>query len=185
MTEIKQKQKQAIPEIVVIITMLLLFYFMFGNTIMKIFYTHKDKQIPCANNQRQIAASLMMYADDHEGILPESKTIWTNINIKSKYLKCNMAKLLSNGYLFNKKLSGINIKKVNEPETIFMTVDGISIQNDNIYYSQKDIQYRHSERVIASFADGHVEITISKTNAKLPWDLPVKIVGEKEINCNK
>lgn len=178
MTEVKQKQ--TLPEFVVIITMLILFYFMFGNTIMRMFNTHKDKQIPCVNNQRQIVANIMMYADDHEGKLPESKTMWSDIKIDSKKLICSMDKTLNNGYLYNQRLSGINIKGVEEPETIFVTVDGSNNNNDNIYYSPADVQYRHSgQRAIVSYADGHVWM-VEKTSANLPWDLPVKIKKEKQ-----
>jgi prepilin-type processing-associated H-X9-DG protein len=42
------------------------------------------------------------------------------------------------------------------------------------------VQYRHYDKAIASFADGHVS-PVNKTDAKLPWDLPVKMVVEKPV----
>ncbi|MEI6520754.1 MAG: hypothetical protein WCO98_12065 [bacterium] len=84
------------------------------------------------------------------------------------------------GYLYNNKIAGVNITKIDDPTAIFATVDGETIYNGNIYYSASDVQYRHSDNAMASFVDGHVA-PISKTTAKLPWDLPVKMVVEKPV----
>ncbi|MEI6520752.1 MAG: hypothetical protein WCO98_12055 [bacterium] len=135
----------------------------------------------CVGHQKQIAAAIQMYMQDHYEILPLSNNIWVNINADPYVLTCPTAgKKIQNAYLYNNKLSGVNVGKMVDPTAIFLTVDGETIYNGNIYYSQADIRYRHSNSANASFADGHAG-SISKTAAKLPWDLPVKMVVEKPV----
>ncbi len=136
-------------------------------------------QLTCPNNQRQLAASLLMYAQDHDNKFPLTTTIWGDIKADSDILICpTTGKRLPNAYLYNKKLSGLNYDEIYDPAKIFATVDGETIYNSNTYYSKADVQYRHFDSAIASFIDGHVE-SFKKNDAKLPWDLPVKMVEEE------
>ncbi|MEI6521791.1 MAG: prepilin-type N-terminal cleavage/methylation domain-containing protein, partial [bacterium] len=62
----------------------------------------KARQSTCTSNQRQIAASITMYTQDHEEILPEAATIWKDINIDANVLVCpTKGKLTTNGYGYN------------------------------------------------------------------------------------
>lgn len=178
MTEIKQKPNIIFYEIVGIIIMLIIGWFIFGTTIIQFFGTHKDKQIICVNNQREIAISLQMFTDDHNGIYPESSSIWTDIKIDSDILICDKAKDLKNGYLYNNNLSGIMVKKIADPTEKLLTVDGENKLTEqrayyNVYYTPTDVRYRHGGQVIASYVDGHVEV-VNKITEPESWDKPAK-----------
>jgi hypothetical protein len=138
------------------------------------------RQTTCTSNHRQVAASLQMYAQDHKDMLPYTTTIWSDIHADPGVLVCPKAKRLTIGYLYNNKISGINVSKIAKPDTIFMTVDGKNDYGGNIYYSPANVQYRHDDYTVASFADGHIT-GFNKTAANLPWDLPVKMVVEKPV----
>ena len=41
----------------------------------------KARQTTCSSNQRQIAASILMYCQDHDETLPQAATMWSSINV--------------------------------------------------------------------------------------------------------
>jgi prepilin-type N-terminal cleavage/methylation domain-containing protein len=51
----------------------------------------KARQTTCSSNQRQIVASVQMYAQDHEECLPSTTTVWTDIKVDSGVLVCPTA----------------------------------------------------------------------------------------------
>jgi prepilin-type N-terminal cleavage/methylation domain-containing protein len=61
----------------------------------------KARQTACLNNQRQIATSILMYAQDREELLPEAAAVWGAINLDKGVLICPTAgKKQANGYGF-------------------------------------------------------------------------------------
>ena len=149
---------------------------------------HLKKQPTCSSNQRQIMYSIMMYAQDHEELLPESSSIWRDIQVDKPVLICPEAKKTKNGYLYNNNLSGVNIGKIAKPSKKLATVDGkttlgINRTIENIYYTPSDVLFRHyvKEKNIyftpASYADGHIEV-LTKVTEPPSWDTPVN----KEYN---
>ena len=61
----------------------------------------KARQTTCMSNQRQIAASIQMYCQDHEEILPAVDTVWKDINVDAGVLNCPTAgKSIVNAYKY-------------------------------------------------------------------------------------
>jgi prepilin-type N-terminal cleavage/methylation domain-containing protein/prepilin-type processing-associated H-X9-DG protein len=120
----------------------------------------KARQTTCTSNQRQIAASVQMYAQDHEEAMPLVASVWQDLNPDPGVLICPTAgKSNVNGYIYNSGLSGISLGEIKDPVTRFVTADGVSTGNEkNIFYLINDFTKRHSLGLIASFADGHVQM---------------------------
>ncbi len=119
----------------------------------------KARQTTCTSNQRQIVASMQMYAQDHEEILPGTATIWSDIKVDPGVLICpTKGKSIPNGYVYNNNQSGAALGAMKDPTTEFLIADGTanSIFNTNIAYGGDDIDMRHSNQAIFSYADGHV-----------------------------
>ena len=137
----------------------------------------KARQTTCSSNQRQIAASIQMYAEDHDETLPSSSSIWSSINVDPGILICpTKGKSTPNGYCYLSSMGSKPIGQVNDPTTQPLIVDGQPTSVDtwttnpqpNIAYWTCDYDYsRHSNSVIAAYLDGHVG-----TSAKLVGGFP-------------
>lgn len=101
------------------------------------------------SNQRQIATTIQIYAQDHEETLPSFSTVWSDLNIEPGLLICpTLGKNTPNGYLYNASLSASAIGAIIDPSgpSSWMTTDGLNNSPDA----------RHSNKLIASYVDGHV-----------------------------
>jgi prepilin-type N-terminal cleavage/methylation domain-containing protein/prepilin-type processing-associated H-X9-DG protein len=122
----------------------------------------KARQTTCTSNQRQIGASIQMYAQDHEESMPSSATIWSDIKADPGVLVCaTLGKSTPNGYCYNGYYSESSLGKLDNPSMALMTFDGSHTVTPtqpfaNIGYSTDDYSFRHSNQIICSFADGHV-----------------------------
>lgn len=139
----------------------------------------KGRQTQCLSNQRQIAASVMMYTQEHEEIFPKSATFWSELKLASalqssstamlavpKVVTCPDSRKSGNGYVYNNNLSGRSLGDMTtgsaDPTANFLTADGYHVSTgsgnyDNIAYTMTDLEYRHDKKVIASFLDGHTD----------------------------
>jgi prepilin-type N-terminal cleavage/methylation domain-containing protein len=133
----------------------------------------KARQTTCTSNQRQIAASIQMYAQDHEESFPLSTTVWSDIKVDPGVLNCpSKGKSMPNAYLYNagSHLSGRSIGEYNSPSDVLLTADGVvnviptgvldAIGNGK-FAAGKSIGdvidlTRHGGIVITSYMDGHV-----------------------------
>ena len=107
----------------------------------------KARQTTCMSNQRQIVTSVLMYAQDHEEMLPEVSSVWKNINIDPQIRVCPTAgKSNMDPYLYGYKCGGKALGEILAPELTWMTADGLAFSYD----------YRHSNKCILSYVDGHV-----------------------------
>jgi prepilin-type processing-associated H-X9-DG protein len=121
----------------------------------------KARQTACVNNQKQIVTGILMYAQDHEELLPTADAVWGGIGMDKGVLVCPTAgtKIL-NGYAFNANLSGIALGEITNPTGT--AVVGDSLAADNLAYTGPgDLDMRHGGKVICAFSDGHVEISDS------------------------
>jgi len=124
----------------------------------------KARQTSCLNNQRQIATALMLYAQDHDEMLPEAAVMWGAIALDKGALKCPTKSRLPNGYIYNNSVAGLALGKAGDPTTTLLTVDGSHIATttpityDNVGYTNADVDTRHSGKALASYLDGHVEM---------------------------
>jgi prepilin-type N-terminal cleavage/methylation domain-containing protein/prepilin-type processing-associated H-X9-DG protein len=122
----------------------------------------KARQSTCTSNQRQIAASIQMYSQDHDDALPDTANVWTSIGVDPGILVCpTKGKATPNGYVYNNTMGGYAVGLINNPSYQFLTCDGIAnaTTNTNIAQTGNDIDLRHSGAGIFSYADGHVGAT--------------------------
>ncbi len=137
----------------------------------------KARQTACLNNQRQIATALLMFAQDHDELMPSAQTIWGDINLDKGVLICPTAGTkIKNAYLYNggSHLSGQALGTYQTPTDVLLTADGVTndlqscdngsgtadvvVVGDPQRLFTKYIDPRHGGKIIASFMDGHVSI---------------------------
>ncbi len=119
----------------------------------------KARQTTCTSNQRQIVASMQMFAQDHEETLPVTTSVWKDIAVDPGVLVCpSKGKSTPIGYDYNSFNSGASIGTFKDPTTEWLTCDGNvnTTLNANIAAVGSDIDMRHSGQAIISYADGHV-----------------------------
>lgn len=124
----------------------------------------KARQTKCTSNQRQIALAIMMYAQDNDETLPAAQGWTTNIDIPAKMLICPDMKIPV-GYVYSVDCDGKSLGDIASPSDELLTMDGQHAATpattpptyDNIAYTPADTAFRHGNRIIAAYADGHVE----------------------------
>jgi prepilin-type N-terminal cleavage/methylation domain-containing protein/prepilin-type processing-associated H-X9-DG protein len=122
----------------------------------------KARQSTCTNNQKQVATAILMYAQDHEELLPVSAEVWGAIGVDKGVLVCpTKGKRVANGYVYNHLVSEKALGDLGEPTGRALTVDGNATSAGgsaaNVAYSADDIDWsRHGKGTIASYVDGHV-----------------------------
>jgi prepilin-type N-terminal cleavage/methylation domain-containing protein/prepilin-type processing-associated H-X9-DG protein len=129
----------------------------------------KARQSSCMNNQRQIAVAILMYAQDHDEVLPGAADIWVQTNVDRNILMCpTKGKQVANAYVYFCTVSSAPLGEVTAPATQPLTCDGQHSATtgppatyDNVAYTVDDFDFRHSTKMIASYVDGHVAIVKS------------------------
>jgi prepilin-type N-terminal cleavage/methylation domain-containing protein/prepilin-type processing-associated H-X9-DG protein len=115
----------------------------------------KARQSTCTSNQRQIAASASMYAQDHEETFPGTASVWGDLAVDPGVLICpSKGKGTPNGYVYSYSVSSKGIGSISDPSATVLTADGSS--TGNILATPANLDYRHSNSLIVSYADGHV-----------------------------
>ena len=115
----------------------------------------KARQSTCSSNQRQIAAAIQMYAQDHEETLPATATAWADLNIDAGILVCpTYGKAYPNGYVYCYCCDMKPMGQINDPINYPLTADGVAPGNIATLSSQ--LAYRHSNQAIVTYVDGHV-----------------------------
>ncbi len=136
----------------------------------------KARQTACLNNQRQIATAALMWAQDHDELLPEAATVWGDLNLDKGVLICPTAgKKLVNGYVYSNDIAGKALGEIANPSAQYLTADGQHLPapmetatSPNVAYSTADIAAtRHSGKFIAAYVDGHAGRSTLKTGATL------------------
>ena len=127
----------------------------------------KSFQTTCLNNQRQIATSILIYAQDNDELLPASATIWQVIGTALPVLTCpsNATKVPVNGYGYSNYCAtgGVNggpkaMGDFSHPTEFLLTADCATASGTNIITTAFDVSKRHMNDFIASFVDGHVAL---------------------------
>jgi prepilin-type N-terminal cleavage/methylation domain-containing protein/prepilin-type processing-associated H-X9-DG protein len=138
----------------------------------------KARQSSCLNNQRQIAVAILMFAQDHDEMLPDHSNVWPEINVDRNILMCpTKGKKVANAYVYSYGVSSLTLGEIIEPSGTLLTMDGQHAATtasgstpatyDNVAYTLDDLDARHSNKFVCTFADGHVDI-MSVTPEKLP-----------------
>jgi prepilin-type N-terminal cleavage/methylation domain-containing protein/prepilin-type processing-associated H-X9-DG protein len=116
----------------------------------------KARQTTCTSNQKQIAATVMMYAQDHEELFPASASVWNDLKIDADALKCpTKGKRIINAYGYNDDVAGQSLGSVSDPTTVPLTSDTLNTVT-NLLRTGGDIDRPHSGKAVASYIDGHV-----------------------------
>jgi prepilin-type N-terminal cleavage/methylation domain-containing protein/prepilin-type processing-associated H-X9-DG protein len=130
----------------------------------------KARQTTCLNNQKQIVTAALMYAQDHEEILPSSAEFWGVLNLGRGVLVCPTAgKRVLNGYVYNNSIAEKALGELDPPTSIKITADGEtkSVENPaglpNVGYGAKDVAARHGRKAMASYLDGHIGVSVNIT----------------------
>jgi prepilin-type N-terminal cleavage/methylation domain-containing protein/prepilin-type processing-associated H-X9-DG protein len=126
----------------------------------------KARQSSCLNNQRQIAVAILMWAQDHDEMLPDSSNVWPEINVDRNILMCpTKGKKVANAYIYNNWCSSKSLGEIEEPTDTMLTADGqhaattSPLTFDNVGYTFFDVDLRHSNKAVATYVDGHVAIS--------------------------
>jgi prepilin-type N-terminal cleavage/methylation domain-containing protein/prepilin-type processing-associated H-X9-DG protein len=138
----------------------------------------KARQSTCTSNQRQIAASIQMFAQDHEETLPSTATVWNDVSVDSGVLICpTKGKSTPNAYVYYANASNAAIGTFNDPTTAGLTADGQHTGGTpaeiNIASSSTDFEFRHSSNLIVSYLDGHVQVTNNPPYPGVKFLLPI------------
>jgi prepilin-type processing-associated H-X9-DG protein len=124
----------------------------------------KARQTSCLNNQRQIVLAGQLYAQEHDELMPTVETFWGAINLDRAILQCPTAGTkIANGYVYSTFVAGRAMGELSEPSTTMVICDGIGKTAPNVCKAPADIDWRHLNRTIASFMDGHVDMTQTYT----------------------
>ncbi len=167
----------------------------------------KARQTTCTSNQRQIAAAILMFAQDHDELLPTSSEVWSATKIDAGVLVCpTKGKSTPNAYFYNAggsnsdpfHLSGKAIGLIADPTGVMLTCDGLanvvpggwegtegSTQLSGHQPNELLDEKRHSNNCIISYVDGHVATSNSIVNTETVFYsagilLPVYTLS----NCN-
>ncbi len=128
----------------------------------------KARQTSCTNNQKQIVTATMMYAQDHDEMLPDPSNFWGAISLDRGVLVCATKSRLTNGYAFNNWIGGKALGKIDPPNLVMVTGDGgvaLSAVTTQVPQPLANVGYvtgdydagRHGGKMVAAFMDGHVE----------------------------
>jgi prepilin-type N-terminal cleavage/methylation domain-containing protein/prepilin-type processing-associated H-X9-DG protein len=134
----------------------------------------KARQTTCLNNQRQLATALLLYAQEHDEVLPPSSTVWGAVSLGDGVLVCpTRGKTQPNGYIYNSLNSGQALGDIQVPTATILTADGAVYTSalsgavapapqppfhTNVAYAANDLVARHNGKFLAAYADGHVAL---------------------------
>jgi len=128
----------------------------------------KARHSTCTSNLRQVGASMLIYAQDHEENIPNTGEVWNTVNSDPKILICPTKTSLVNGYVFFKPLAGTSIGKYANPSETWTFADAASTSVSSMGTLPSDIEDRHSGKCNASFLDGHIATTRANLLCYLP-----------------
>jgi prepilin-type processing-associated H-X9-DG protein len=134
----------------------------------------KAQSIACANNVKQLALGVRMYATDNGDKCPSANT-WCDGILKyvgtDKVFKCPGTSVTSRShYAFNQKLDSLPASKITNPARTVMIFESDSGWNAGGGQELMVRRPRHAQRWIVGFADGHVEQLTQSQLSRLIWD---------------
>jgi prepilin-type N-terminal cleavage/methylation domain-containing protein/prepilin-type processing-associated H-X9-DG protein len=126
----------------------------------------KARTTSCLNNQKQIVTGLLLYANDHDEMLPSAESVWGIVGSDKGVLVCpTKGKKVANGYVYSNIYADNPLGDIAKPSSIPLVADGQTESGTaakplaNIAYNSRDLEYRHNgnKTIICAYADGHVE----------------------------
>ena len=123
----------------------------------------KARQTNCISNQKQLALATMMITMDNADIFP-GDDFWNEIDVRGKVLICPTAgKKQINGYAYNLNIASLNLGEIESPTDVAVTADSDS--ENNFMQITEDVAFRHYDKTLMSYVDGHVAL------ASDPYDI--------------
>lgn len=117
----------------------------------------KGRQASCISNQRQLAIAMLSLAQDHDETLPTAEEVWPSVDLPPHAFLCPTAgTALQNAYVYNGAVAGLALGEIQNESKVFLTADGRAKGNN--VRGINDLQERHTGKLAAAFADGHVKV---------------------------
>jgi prepilin-type processing-associated H-X9-DG protein len=135
----------------------------------------RAQNIQCMNHVKQLAVSVMLYANDHDGRLPDADHWCDQVqvylsNTSQSVLLCPAGDQSDRcHYAFNAKLSNAELNRIGSPAQTVLFVDsgtGWNKSGGPELFSEKP---RHGTQRIVGFVDGHVEAVSPARLKDLQW----------------
>jgi len=147
------KHKFTVPEIIII---LIFSYALLSSLFHTITRNHDSgfrRQVNCTSNQKQIALSAIIFAQENEDfLLPTEKELLGYP--PDRGLKCSSAKKPP-GYGYNSRFLGKKVSDFENPKLIILTAD--TIKDDLLIKRAADFDFRHKNKnCVIAYLDGHV-----------------------------
>lgn len=131
----------------------------------------KAEQAACLSNVKQLGLGVMMYAQDHDDLLPTEA--W--VDEIMPYVKnalvftCPAAGDAMPAYALNGKLLGLALAGLTEPANTVLLFE--KDPADGVHVGGPDqLAARHDGSVVIGFADGHVQVMPLDQVMRLRWD---------------
>lgn len=121
----------------------------------------RGRSMGCLSNVRQITAALMMYAQEHNQMLPSSDTVWRDLNLSKQIYRCPSRGMASMTYGYNWHNQELPIGAFPFPTETMLVADGT--RADNRIWTEfanpgNDLAFVHDGKICAGFLDGHAAI---------------------------
>ena len=114
----------------------------------------RARQTTCLSNQKQIALAMLLYLEENKEIFPEiNDDIFSTLGLSGKVLFC--PNTTGQCYVVNARLSNLELKQIEDPESVWLTADAARGATGPVGYGASDMDPRHAGGIIASFVDGH------------------------------
>lgn len=158
------------------------------------FAREKGRQSTCISNQRQIAVSVLSFAQDHDDHLPYATDFWNTLSLNQSLLSCpSDLNEAINSYVINNMLASARLGNFRRYQETMVSADGMHVADSTpgnaagLAYTSSDLAKRHQGKYIVSFLDGHVAMTdIPPTLFELPRqeNLVVWLSAERGVTRN-
>lgn len=126
----------------------------------------KARETVCMNNVRQQVVAIQMYMQDHQNAFP-SENMWQEVSFSPDCLVCPAyGRAHGNAYGYNANLVGKSITSLSAaPSEYIVTAD--SSNSSHLITSTSDIDFRHFDKAVTGYADGHVTMLGATDNPQL------------------
>ena len=154
----------------------------------------KARQAACTSNQKQIALAVQIYTQENDETLPSDQTVWADIQVPAKVLICKTkGSKTPNAYVYSCQVAGKKLGEFPDASSVLLTADGtgpvdmtaVPPMYANVAYRFTDYDARHGGKWIASFLDGHVEMSIARAIRGAIFSDPTQVNLLEKWNTNR